>query len=50
MLVGRFVDAWTFTPAYVICGLLYPVGLAIVLLTVRRVERIPQPVEESRTA
>jgi ACS family hexuronate transporter-like MFS transporter len=50
MLVGRFVDAWTFTPAFVICGLLYPVGLAIVLLTVRRVERIPQPVEESRTA
>jgi ACS family hexuronate transporter-like MFS transporter len=43
LLVGRFVDAWTFAPAFVICGLLYPVGLAIVLVTVRRVERIPQP-------
>lgn len=35
LLVGRFVDAWTFVPAFVICGVLYPVGLAIILMTVR---------------
>ena len=40
LLVGRFVEAYTFTPAFVLCGVLYPIGFAILLLTVPRVERL----------
>ncbi len=38
LMVGRFVEAWSFTPAFVICGILYPVGLVIILVTIRRAE------------
>jgi ACS family hexuronate transporter-like MFS transporter len=45
LLVGRFVEAYSFAPAFVICGVLYPLGLGIILATVRQVERLdlPQP-------
>ena len=45
LLVGRFVEAYSFAPAFVICGVLYPLGLGIILTTVRKVERLdlPQP-------
>lgn len=43
LLVGRFVQAYSFTPAFVLCGVLYPLGLGIILATVRRVERLNLP-------
>ncbi|MBK9166331.1 MAG: MFS transporter [Bryobacterales bacterium] len=35
LLVGSFVETYSFTPAFVVCGVLYPVGLAIILASVR---------------
>ena len=40
LLVGRVVETYSFTPAFIACGLVYPVALAIILITVRRIERI----------
>ena len=40
LIVGRVIESFTFTPAFIACGVLYPIGLAIILLTVRRIERI----------
>ncbi|MCP5117297.1 MAG: MFS transporter, partial [bacterium] len=40
LLVGRVVEAYSFTPAFIACGLVYPVALAVILFTVRRIERI----------
>ena len=40
LLVGRVVEVYSFTPAFVACGLVYPVALGVILLTVRRIERI----------
>ena len=34
LLVGRIVETHSFAPVFLVCGLLYPVGLAIILLTV----------------
>lgn len=42
LLVGRFVDTYTFAPAFILCGVLYPVGLAILWLAVPRVEPLRQ--------
>jgi MFS transporter, ACS family, hexuronate transporter len=35
VLLGRFVDTYSFAPAFVLAGLLYPVGLLVILTTVR---------------
>lgn len=34
LLVGRLVEAYSFSPAFVICGVLYPLGLLIIRLSV----------------
>lgn len=38
LFAGRLIEAWSFTPAFVLCGALYPVGLAIILATTRHPE------------
>jgi ACS family hexuronate transporter-like MFS transporter len=38
LAIGRVVEAASFGPVFVVCGVLYPVGLAIILLTVRQKE------------
>lgn len=40
LAVGRFVQAWSFTPAFILCGMLYPVGLLVILVSVPRVEKL----------
>ena len=45
LLIGRFVEAYSFAPAFVVCGLLYPIGLLIVLLTVPEVKPVAEYVE-----
>lgn len=35
LLIGRFVATYSFTPAFVLSGVLYPIGLLIILSTVR---------------
>ncbi|MCW5980480.1 MAG: MFS transporter [Bryobacteraceae bacterium] len=39
LLVGRVVEAYSFAPVFVVCGVLYPVGLLIILATVRGAPR-----------
>ncbi len=39
LAVGRIVQAASFGPVFIVCGLLYPVGLGIILLTVRAGDR-----------
>jgi MFS transporter, ACS family, aldohexuronate transporter len=34
LLIGQVIQAWSFAPVFVVCGLLYPVGLAVLLVTV----------------
>ncbi len=41
LAIGRIVEAASFAPVFLVCGVLYPVGLAIILATVRREERLP---------
>jgi ACS family hexuronate transporter-like MFS transporter len=43
LLVGRVVEALSFTPLFVVCGSLYPAGLAIILVTVPNVVRLARP-------
>jgi ACS family hexuronate transporter-like MFS transporter len=38
LAIGRVVEAASFGPVFVVCGVLYPVGLAIILVTVRQKE------------
>jgi ACS family hexuronate transporter-like MFS transporter len=40
LLAGRVIAAWSFEPVFLVCGLLYPVGLAVLLAAVPRVERL----------
>ncbi len=40
LAVGRIVDAVSFAPVLVACGVLYPVALAVLLLAIPRVERL----------
>jgi len=39
-LVGYLVDFFSYTPIFIIVGLLHPLAASILLLTIRRVERI----------
>jgi ACS family hexuronate transporter-like MFS transporter len=36
LAIGYIVEASSFSPVFIVCGLLYPLGLAVLLLTVRR--------------
>lgn len=45
LMVGRLVEAYSFAPAFVVCGLLYPVGLLIILLTVPDANSVQEYVE-----
>lgn len=40
LFLGRLIEAWTFTPAFLVCGVLYPIGLGIILGFIPRVERL----------
>jgi ACS family hexuronate transporter-like MFS transporter len=37
--IGRIIEVYSFAPVFIVCGLLYPIGLAIILATVRTRER-----------
>jgi len=36
LIIGRVIQASSFAPVFIVCGLLYPIGLAVILLTIRR--------------
>ena len=40
LLVGRIVESYSFAPVFMVCGVLYPVGLAVILMTVPRAEKL----------
>jgi ACS family hexuronate transporter-like MFS transporter len=40
LAVGRIVEALSFTPVLIACGVLYPLGLAVLLVTIPKVERL----------
>ena len=40
LFVGKLIETYTFTPAFIACGVLYPIGLLIILLTVPRIARL----------
>ncbi len=40
LVIGRVVEAFSFTPVFLVCGVLYPLGLGLILATVPRVERL----------
>ena len=40
LVIGRVVEAVSFTPLFLVAGVLYPIGLCIILLTIRDVRRL----------
>jgi len=40
LLAGRLIEAVSFTPVFLACGVLYPIGFGIILLTIPRAERL----------
>jgi len=46
LAVGRVIQATSFAPVFVVCGVLYPLGLAVILWTVRG-GRLSRPAMES---
>ena len=40
LAIGRIVEAVSFGPVLIACGVLYPVGLVVLLVTIPRVERL----------
>lgn len=40
LAIGRIVEALSFGPVMIACGVLYPVGLVVLLVTIPRVERL----------
>src|SRR5439155_24550653 len=42
LLVGYVVDHFSYTPVYVMVGLMGPLGAALFLLIMRRIERVPE--------
>lgn len=44
LAVGRIVDAVSFAPVFLVCGVLYPIGLLILLLTIPHVEKLSEPI------
>jgi ACS family hexuronate transporter-like MFS transporter len=43
LAVGRIVDAVSFTPVFLVCGVLYPIGLLILLISIPNVEKLAEP-------
>lgn len=43
LAVGRIVDAFSFTPVFLVCGLLYPIGLVILFIAIPNVEKLAEP-------
>ena len=41
LAIGRIIQATSFAPVFIACGLLYPIGLAIIFFAVRRGEDPP---------
>jgi ACS family hexuronate transporter-like MFS transporter len=42
LAIGRIIQAASFAPVFIACGLLYPIGLAVILFTVRGCGRSPE--------
>lgn len=49
LAVGRIVEAVSFTPVLLTCGVLYPIGLVVLLVTVPHVERLTMGVPSRQT-
>jgi ACS family hexuronate transporter-like MFS transporter len=45
---ARVVDAFGYTPVFVVAGVLGPLGLVLTLLLAGRIERVPEPAEAAR--
>jgi MFS transporter, ACS family, hexuronate transporter len=43
LLVGWMVDNFSYTPVYLLVGLMGPLGAALFLLIMKRIERVPEP-------
>jgi ACS family hexuronate transporter-like MFS transporter len=41
MLVGWIVDNFSYTPVYLLVGMMGPIGAAVFLVTMRKIERVP---------
>jgi ACS family hexuronate transporter-like MFS transporter len=48
LLVGYVVDHFSYTPVYIMVGLMGPIGAAFFLLIMRRIERVAEPPELGR--
>jgi ACS family hexuronate transporter-like MFS transporter len=46
LAIGRVVEALSFAPVFIACGLLYPVGLMIILSTIRHDPRALNPLPD----
>lgn len=46
LAVGRIVDDFSFAPVFLVCGVLYPVGLLILLFSIPRVEKLVEKLSE----
>jgi MFS transporter, ACS family, hexuronate transporter len=42
LLVGYVVDHFSYTPVYIMVGLMGPLGLGLFLAIMRRIERVPE--------
>lgn len=47
LLIGHFVETYTFAPAFVISGLLYPLGFLMLVITIPKIERLHQEVSNA---
>ena len=50
LLVGGIVDRFSYTPVYVLVGIMAPVGALLFLLLIGRIERLPDYVSAERSA
>ena len=42
LLVGHVVDRFSYTPVYLMVGLMGPLGAALFMLIMRKIERVPE--------
>lgn len=45
LLVGYLVDTFSYTPVFILVGLMGPIGLALFLVIMRKIERVPPMLE-----
>jgi MFS transporter, ACS family, aldohexuronate transporter len=50
LLVGYVVDRFSYTPVYLMVGLMGPLGATLFLLIMRRIERVPEASESTELA